>query len=494
LRAFLKKQDKANWPHHLTMARLVARALRLGRSALMQTSSSMSRYCISYLMPALMGDWSVILVVPQSLQEHLLTKEIPPLQNWLGTQKKIRTGDRWIETEDFQGLLLTTPEAWLSDRLNQQGYFPERLPTIIDRADDLEQWAIKELTVTIEPQDWHQLSQIVPEYEEQILQVQIKLTKAIFDRPQNPYECYLLAETETEILANLLENLADKNLLNPKFSLFWQKLPQESLFLWASLHRAQGKFSLHQTPTEVATALNPIWQKQPLVIIGSFLDLDASAPIYRQQLGLEELLCLKFSPNQQNEYIQLYLPDRFPLPNTPQFQGALREQLHQLVNLSSNVNQPIVILLEDVPLKAQISASLAAEFGSRVQVEKTDLSKNSILICGWSFWRVHQAKLSPPQLLILATLPLPSLENPLVASRVAYYKRQRQDWFRLYLLPTAIRTLQQAVLPLRQSQGVIAILDSRVNYRSYGKTILTALEPCDRINYIDPTWFEMINS
>jgi len=33
-------------------------------------------------------------------------------------------------------------------------------------------------------------------------------------------------------------------------------------------------------------------------------------------------------------------------------------------------------------------------------------------------------------------LPLPSLENPLVAGRVAYYKRSRQDWFR-HVLPAA---------------------------------------------------------
>ena len=43
LRAFLKAHNNTDWPHHLTMARLIARALRLGRPALIQTGSSVGK-------------------------------------------------------------------------------------------------------------------------------------------------------------------------------------------------------------------------------------------------------------------------------------------------------------------------------------------------------------------------------------------------------------------------------------------------------------------
>ena len=88
----------------------------------------------------------------------------------------------------------------------------------------------------------------------------------------------------------------------------------------------------------------------------------------------------------------------------------------------------------------------------------------------------------------IATLPLPSLENPLVAGRVAHYKAQRQDWFRLYLLPTALRELQRAIYPLHQDQSLIAILDNRMDHRAYGKQILEAMQPCSYCNYLDPSW------
>jgi ATP-dependent DNA helicase DinG len=86
-------------------------------------------------------------------------------------------------------------------------------------------------------------------------------------------------------------------------------------------------------------------------------------------------------------------------------------------------------------------------------------------------------------------LPLPSLENPLVAGRVDYYKRSHQDWFRLYLLPTALNELQRAIAPVRESQGIVALLDTRVVNRSYGTQVLAALSPLARINYLDPSLF-----
>jgi ATP-dependent DNA helicase DinG len=259
--------------------------------------------------------------------------------------------------------------------------------------------------------------------------------------------------------------------------------------MWASIARSQGQFSLYCQPVEVATALSPVWTQQPVVLIGSALDLETSASVYRQQLGLGDLTCLKFSPDRQNELIQLYLPDGLPMPNTPQFQDALLHQVRTLLSFTTDTKGLAVLLVGDVPLKAQIGAVLAAELGSRVQVETTNLDDRGILVTGWEFWRSHQSVLPAPHLLMIATLPIPSLENPLVAGQVAYYKQQRQDWFRLYLLPAALRELQRAIAPLRESQGVIALLDNRVNHRSYGRQVLSALSPFARINYLDASWF-----
>ncbi|MEM8674791.1 MAG: helicase C-terminal domain-containing protein [Cyanobacteria bacterium P01_G01_bin.67] len=492
LRDFLRQYGNRNFPHHLTMARLIARALRLGRPALMQTGSSVSKYCLSYLTPILLGDWSVVIVAPASTQQYLLEKEIPQLLRWLGKTKTVRIGDRWIAQDQ---LLLTSPHSWLSDRLEKRGKFPTQIPTIIDRADHLEEWTRELLTIRITPADWDALLSSIPQHQELIRNTRIKLTKSIFARPENPYRNYILLDSELDLIRELCTRLSQDQLLTSKLQQFWQQIADKSKITWIARDREQVSFTINLAPARVSNYLQPIWQEQPVVVIGSFLDTEVDATTYQQQVGLNtEILSLKFAPNRQNNHIQLYLPDRFPMPNSPDYRAAFIEQSLLLVSLCAHMKRLIVVIADDVPLQGQVGSVLAAEFGSRVKVENTNVSDLSILICGWSFWKLNQEKLPIPQLLIIATLPIPSLENPLVANLVNYYKNQRQDWFRLYLLPTALKTLEQTVVPLREAQSIIALLDNRVNFRSYGKTILSALEPCARINYIDPTWFGYPNS
>ncbi|MGD1807576.1 helicase C-terminal domain-containing protein [Dapis sp. BLCC M126] len=498
---FLQSQNQPYWPHNLTMARLVARALRLGRSALIQTASPPGshnqQYQLSYLLPILMWPRKTILVAPQPVQEHLLTVEIPRL---LANHSQISSSipNKAIQTyppqdPDFNGLLLMTPEAWLVSQW-QDNQFSKGIPTIIDWADNLETWVQNYLTTSFLPTDWNQLMEVYSAQTDLIRQTRINLTRSLFQHPANPYSCYLIEQHEQEILQNLIESLSlpseneelQTNHLNHDFWFQWQSNGQ---LRWAEIHRQRGSFSLYCTPYDLAEALNNIWTKQPIVIIGGALDLETQAYSYRQMMGLGDLTCVKFSPDRRNEMIQLYLPNGLPMPNTPQFQAALIAEIQTLLYISSSaIDGLIAILIGDVPLKNQVGAILASEFGSRVQVETVSPEENGILITGWEFWQQHQRELKAPKLLIITTLPLPSLEHPLVSGRVNFYKQRGLDWFRLYLLPKALQELQRAIASVRESQGVVAVLDSRVIHRSYGKQVLAAFSPFAKIDYLDTTW------
>ncbi len=490
LHNFLRSHaEPPSWAHHLTMARLVARALRVGRSALMQVGAAsgyQGRYRLSYLAPALMWHQPIVLVVEEKVQQRLKEVEIPRLQQWLGANKAIRTGDRFPDG-NFQGLLLTSPSYWLSAQLNARSHFPPGIPTIIDGVDDLEDWTRQQLTLSIDPHNWDELILDCPWQSEAIRTAKVQMAKAIFQRPLNPYECYLISPKEREILVSLYKSL-ENYCLPPIWAEFGQSL-QSNQLLYARIARSLGLFSLHSSPVQVAQSLAPVWSKQPVVLVGRAVEQEANAPIFRQSLGLEDLTCLKFSDDRQTNLIQLYLPDRLPLPNTPEYQSALIDKLRSLLGLSATNLGLTVILVGDVPLKAQVGTILAAEFGSRVQVEKTCLDDNGILVSGWDFWQQHQEVLPAPQLLVVSTLPLPSLENPIVAGIVDYYKQAHLDWFRLYLLPKALTELARAIAPVRENQGVVALLDSRILHRSYGSQVLSALNPCARMNYLDSSFF-----
>ncbi|MDJ0660557.1 MAG: ATP-dependent DNA helicase [Crocosphaera sp.] len=487
LREFLRDQGEPLWDHHLTMARLVSRALRLNRSALIQTGSTFSRYGLSYLMPCLLSDRPILLVVPLNIQQQLIKQDIPYLQQWLNTNKTIVTQDQNVDFNEFNGLFIVSPDVWLSDRLENKGQFPEQIVTLIDQADYLEEWTKDHLTRTISPHDWQHLQQQYPAYGNLIQEVRFFLQKSIFSHPPSPYQCCLLDQEEKDSLSHLCKTLNN----NPLLHSFAQFLNDDNQLLWAAINRKKNTFCINLSPLDISSILSPYLENSTIVLMGGFLDSQKTAPTYRKTIGLtQDILCLKFYPHRQNELINLYIRDRLPMPNTPEFQKVLIEEVRKLVFGGYESLKPITIIVDDVPSKAQVATFLAAEFGSQVKVENAKIDDNSILISGWKFWHNHQSQLPTPKLFIIATLPIPSLENPLVAAQVNYYKKQHKDWFRLYLLPTALKEIQRAVMPLRESQGIVALLDNRVNYRSYGNLILTALEPYAKINYIDSNWLK----
>ena len=523
LRALLRQQSDPHWTHHLTMGRLVARALRLGRSALIQTGTESgpgAPYRLSYLMPLLVWDAPAIVVASESVQQWLLQVELPRLQQWLDVSKSVQIITPNSTPTDFSGLSFVTPQLWLQDGLRPTGghrlkfkkILPTGILTLIDGIDDLDSWVQEVLSLKIYGQDWDQLMLSHPSFRETIRDLRIRITHSLFQHPVNPYNCYVLEDEDrfpiyeilsylqqhsplTEPWAELLNHLtplsqntsdiASNGQLSPAH-------PHDPGLLSAQVDRQSGTFILQHSPIRLAPLLRPIWQQQPTVLIGSALDLDASADTYRQTHGLDDLTCIKFSPPRHESCVQLYQPDRIPMPNTPQFQPALLAELRQILSRSHIAAGLVVILVGDTPLRTQVGATLAAEWGSRVQVDRIPEVANGILVVGWDEWSQFQQSgiVVVPRCIVIATLPMPSLENPLVAARVKDYKQLRQDWFRLYLLPTALMALQRAVFPVRSARGLVALLDSRVIHRIYGTQVLAALSPYARLNYLDDRWNE----
>jgi ATP-dependent DNA helicase DinG len=459
LRQLLRELPPGRWPHQLTMARLIARALRLQEPAVIQTglAPTSAQYAISYLVPALLWPGSVAIVAAAEVHQRLLESDLPQLQAQLGIRKAIHHHSQGA------GLLLVTPAEWLSH------YQSIQMPVLVDGADRLEQWVNDWLQIQITPLAWDVLMRSFPGQAEEIRNRRVQLTKSIFQRPPNPYNCYLLTSHERQLIpAALTKTISDD----------W--------LMWAKIDRAQGLFTLFASQIEIRNNLTQLWARQSHILIGSVLDIDHRAAGYRQELGLGELTCIKFAANRRL-LPQLYVPNWMPMPNTHKFQeiflaATLRLLAQRLRPDSPTTAGLIVIVIGDTPLKAQIAAQVAAEYGSCVQLENPNLSASSILITGWDFWNDYQEQLPNPQLLIIATLPIPSLEDPLVAAKVSRYKRQRQDWFRLYLLPVGLRILQRSILAMRQSAGLVAIFDNRINHRSYGKQVLSALHPIHRID------------
>ncbi|MBJ7898313.1 MAG: ATP-dependent DNA helicase [Cyanobacteria bacterium RI_101] len=478
LKDWRRQGPELAWPHGLTLGRLVSRALRLRRSALIQTGCLPEDYSASYLLPCLLSQETVHLVAPESRLQGLLKTEIPTLLDWLER--------RGIENSGGKNLRLLSPQIWLEERLNLPS--SERPLTLIEQVESLEQWLQDFFTLSWRSADWETLSLLPAHIGEALGRYRLRLAKSLFSRPANAYGYYLLSAEEESSLWEHLENLEAYFRHLPRLGQFWQGRRRygENYLLWAAVNRELGQFSLQLAPVNLAPLAAPYW-RSPLILMGGILGADKEAAVFRRTLGLGELLCLQFTPQRLGEAWRLYLPERLPAPNTPEFQETVFKEVHRLLGLPQSQDATTVVLLDDAPLKTGLGSRLAAEFGSRVKVE-TSVPRGGALIASWDFWQTQQHRFPNPGLLIFATLPIPSLENPLVASRVNAHKRRHQDWFRDYLLPSALQAIQRAVLPLGEETKLLAILDSRVNSRSYGPQILALLEPYARLNDLDGAW------
>ncbi|WNC29739.1 helicase C-terminal domain-containing protein [Thermosynechococcus sp. PKX82] len=474
LRAFLRSSGDRQWPHHLTLARLVARALRLRRGCLLQVSQRAvlhHRYGLSYLLPLLLYPEPALLVVPQERLTRLLHQEIPELLTFLAVRKPIQHSQ--CPQPAFEGMLVMSLEDWC-----RHATAHPNVVTIIDGIEALPQIAQQQMTCTITTSDWEHLKLAIPSAVGAIRQVYAQLVQHLFQRPQNPYGDYLLTPTEQQSLLELLHQWPQA--LPPQWSQLRDYLNRSDTVIWGRRHPTVGYFSLQGHPLSFRAYFKDLWSQAPFVLIGSGPDTDSPLAYVQQELGIPPQTTIKFASDRHSEAITLAISEDLPLPNTPEFAPAVLRRLYDLIGTIGH--RRAVILVSDVPLREQLATQLAALYGSRVQVETPTLDTNTILVTGEAFWLRHGAQLPCPALFVLTTLPLPSPEKAVVSARIEWHKQQKQDWFRQYLLPECLTILDRALAPVRQDETLVAILDRRLTERSYGREILQSLSPYNLVS------------
>jgi Rad3-related DNA helicase len=86
-------------------------------------------------------------------------------------------------------------------------------------------------------------------------------------------------------------------------------------------------------------------------------------------------------------------------------------------------------------------------------------------------------------LVVIDKLPFDPPDDPVHEARVAQMKAAGENWFGTYVLPQAVLRLKQGLgrlLRTRDDRGVMALLDTRLHTKGYGKLVLEALPPARR--------------
>ncbi len=113
--------------------------------------------------------------------------------------------------------------------------------------------------------------------------------------------------------------------------------------------------------------------------------------------------------------------------------------------------------------------------------------EDSVLFGLKSFWEGVDIAGDALSLVVIDKLPFDPPDDPVHEARVAQMKAAGENWFGTYVLPQAVLRLKQGIgrlLRTREDRGVMAILDTRLYTKGYGKTVLDALPPARRTTSI----------
>jgi ATP-dependent DNA helicase DinG len=247
---------------------------------------------------------------------------------------------------------------------------------------------------------------------------------------------------------------------------------------------------LRATPIDVSALLRELLfdRLRAVVLTSATLAVDDGFSYLRARLGLasarELLLPSPFCYEQQ---AVLYVPRRMPEPRSPAFVERAAQEVARLVSLSrgrafvlftsyANMNAVAERLAGEIPYPLLIQG----EAPKPALLEAFRSTPGAVLLATASFWQGVDVVGEQLSCVIIDKLPFASPGDPVVAARIERLTARGENAFADYQVPVAILMLKQGLGRLIRSasdRGILAVLDSRLVERPYGRRFLASLPP-----------------
>ena len=268
---------------------------------------------------------------------------------------------------------------------------------------------------------------------------------------------------------------------------------------------ARGKsVTLGASPVELGPELRErlFYRGVGIVLTSATLAVDGSFAFVRERLGIdlpaeERLLS---SPFDYPSQAALYLPS-LPDPRAGNYFAAAAHEVEQLIALTKG---GAFVLCTSYRMVRALSERLRAQLGDRLLVqgdapnaallERFRSDGNAVLVATAGFWQGVDVPGHALRLVIIDKLPFDVPSDPLIAARCERLQQQGVQPFMRYLVPSAALTLKQGFGRLirgKNDRGIVAILDSRITTKGYGKVLLRSLPPatkCHSFEEVQAFW------
>jgi ATP-dependent DNA helicase DinG len=261
--------------------------------------------------------------------------------------------------------------------------------------------------------------------------------------------------------------------------------------------RGRGVF-LRATPIDVSARLRELLfdRVRAAVLTSATLAVDGGFGYLRQRLGLSaarELLLP--SPFDFTRQAVLYVPRRMPDPRAPSFVERAAEEIAGLLGISRG--RAFVLFTSYAHLNAVAERLAGAvpyplllqgEAPKPVLLDLFRRTPGAVLLATASFWQGVDVVGEQLSCVIIDKLPFASPSDPVVSARIERLRHRGGDAFSEYQVPVAILMLKQGLGRLirsRGDRGILAVLDSRLVEKGYGRRFLASLPPAELVHELD---------
>jgi ATP-dependent DNA helicase DinG len=248
--------------------------------------------------------------------------------------------------------------------------------------------------------------------------------------------------------------------------------------------------SLKATPIDVAPMLGELLfdRVRSAVLTSATLAVDGGFDYLKARLGLADANELLLpSPFDFADQAVFYVPRGMPDPKSPTFVERAADEIKGLLEESrgrafvlftsyANMNAVAERVAGEIPFPILIQG----EAPKAVLLDTFRATLGAVLFATASFWQGVDVVGEQLSCVIIDKLPFASPGDPVVSARIDRLRNRGGNPFGEYQVPVAILSLKQGLGRLirsRADRGILAVLDSRLIEKSYGRRFLESLPP-----------------
>jgi len=270
----------------------------------------------------------------------------------------------------------------------------------------------------------------------------------------------------------------------------------DSFVYWSEMEgRNRQKYvTLNGAPLEIGPYMaENLWAAVPTAILTSAtLSTGGSFDYIKRQLEIDAEEAIIDSPFDYSGQACLCIPkhSRGRQPNNPAYDDYVSETVLEIVDLTQG--RMFVLFTAKKSLEAVSSkirdkieekgypVFVQGDMPRQALLKEFKDAGNGVLMGLDSFWEGVDVPGDALSCVVLAKLPFPVPEDPVMEARETLWRAQGLNPFIHYSLPMATLKLKQGfgrLIRSKADRGAVVILDSRIITRPYGAFILKSLPP-----------------